>query len=434
MQAEIIAIGSELLIGHVVNTNASYLSEELNAIGVSTHYHVTVGDNPERITEALELAASRSDLIITTGGLGPTADDITHEVIADYMKLALREDPEQRVIIEQKFKDYGNMQNVPRINFKQARLCENSTVISNPVGTAIGMLLHHQQSDTYIATFPGVPCEMEAMFQTCLRPWLIEKQGNKHGAIISRKIKMTNITESVMAQIIEDNPNTKGENLFESQNPSVAPYAILGECYLRVTAKAESEHKARNLIQAKQMEIEQLFPNKVYGYDDDTISSVLAQALIDKDLKISFAESCTGGLASKMLTDIPGASAYTHFNVVTYANEIKTKVLGVTKETLNKHGAVSEECALEMVEGLAKLSEADVHVSITGIAGPDGGSAEKPVGTIWIGIKLNAKASKSGVAETIVRSLDWKARSLSRDQVRELAVKKTFFRLLELIK
>jgi nicotinamide-nucleotide amidase len=438
MRAEIIAIGTELLIGHTVNTNACYLSEELNAMGIDVYYHSTVGDNTERIIECLRAAVSRSDLIILTGGLGPTADDITHDVLAEFTELELHEDPEQKRIIEKKFTNFKTkLEEIPPINYRQARVLKVATIIPNPIGTAIGMIVAAPGKHSIIASFPGVPSEMEAMFQETLVPYLknqIQKT-EKLAAIISKKIKFTNITESRMAQIIHDafRDGKIPQDFFNSGNPSLAPYAILGECYLRITAKAESEHKARNMIQLVQIQIESLLKDYIYGYDDDTIPSVLARALQERNLSISCAESCTGGLLSKMLTDIPGASVYTKLNIVTYSNESKEKILGVSAGTLKEHGAVSSQTVEEMVKGLAKISGADINVSISGIAGPSGASADKPIGTIFIAILWQEPGSQQ-LKRLEVKQLDWRSRSLQRDQVRELAAKKTLFEVLQIVK
>lgn len=454
MKAEIIAIGSELLLGKVVNTNATYLSKELNKLGIGVFYHSVVGDNPERMKEAFDLACSRSDFIITTGGLGPTLDDITHDVIADFFDAPLKEDHEQKQIIKEKFTG----RDVPEINFRQAQIPEGAKVIPNPIGTAPGIILSHK--NVHIATLPGVPCEMEAMFNQTIEPFLQEqlKNDGKSGAIFSREIRFVGITESQMAQIVEDLTKEEEGTLFHGNNPSLAPYATLGECYLRITAHAESNHEARNLIQPVQMQIERILGDYVYGYDDDTPSAVLANKLIENNWHISFAESCSGGLLSKMMTDIPGASSFTKLNLVTYANEAKSQMLNIPLEDIDKHGAVSAYTAKAMVQGLSKISNSEVNVSITGIAGPDGGTEEKPIGTIYIGIKFpsseenchntQAKLEKSKLplkefeiefdSESnsccIVGKLDWLARRpLTREQVRELAAKKLFILVYKLI-
>jgi len=433
MRAEIIAIGTELLIGHVLNSNAKYLSEKLNAIGVSVLYHTVVGDNPERIQDALDIASKRVDLIITTGGLGPTSDDLTHESIAAYLQQELVVSEEQRQIIETKFAT----KTVPKINYKQAAVLEAARIIPNPIGTAIGMLLELKSGtktsrgvlaqDLVVMSFPGVPLEMEAMFGETASPYLSDeliKRGSD-GVIVSRKVLMAGITESRMAQIVHDSAS----KMFERANPSVAPYATLGECYLRITAQARDQHAANNMIQIAQLEIDGLLGDYIFGYDDDTIPAVLARELRKRNLYLAFAESCTGGLLSKLMTDVPGASNYTKLNLVTYSNESKEQILGVRSETLAAHGAVSEEVAVEMVRGLAKISGADISVSVTGIAGPDGSEHNKPIGTIHVAILM-----PDGSLHTENLYWSWSARILSREQVRELAAKKICYKLFKLLR
>jgi nicotinamide-nucleotide amidase len=423
MKAEIITIGTELLIGHVLNSNSRYLSEELNALGIGVYYHSTVGDNPSRIHEVLDLACKRSDLILITGGLGPTSDDITHESIAEFFNLTLVSDSVQKQIIKEKFASVGN--EVPPINYKQASSPKGSEIIPNPVGTAIGIILkvNYQGHLSTIITFPGVPIEMEAMLQETVIPFLKKrlKESGDRSSIMSKKIRMMNITESRMAQIIKDS-----SDLFDKANPSLAPYAVLGECYLRITAQAETEDRAQLLISETEKFIHEILGEYIFGYNDESIHEVLSDELKKRNLSISFVESCTGGLLSKLMTDIPGSSKYSKINLITYSNESKEKILGVKKETLEHFGAVSLETALEMSAGLSKISEADLSVSITGIAGPDGGSQEKPIGTIYWSIK----SKKAHIAE----KLDWTARKLTRSEVRELAAKKAFYKILKLIR
>ncbi len=426
MKAEIIAIGTELIIGHTLNTNATYISEFLNGIGISVHYHTTLGDNEARIIDALEHACKRSDLVICTGGLGPTDDDITHDTLAKFLDRKLEQDPHQVEIFEEKYAAYAGHYKTPKINYKQTRVLDGAEVVPNPIGTAIGMYLEHNA--TCIVTFPGVPCEMEAMLKS-IEAKLLEKlkSQNQIGAIISKKVRLTDITESLMAEtVIQHYQDHHKANPFLAANPSLAPYATLGECYLRITAKGETQEEAQDLVDKTSKNLHEIFPDKIYGYDDDTLAGVLAQKLIDQNLTIAFAESCTGGLASKMLTDVSGASNYTKLNLVTYSNEAKIKMLGIEGETLNKYGAVSLECAKEMALGLCKISDSAINVSITGIAGPGGASLEKPIGTIFVAVVINGEIK-------FAEKLNWVARQLSRDQVRELTCKKVFWIVVKLI-
>lgn len=427
LKAEIISIGTELIIGHTINTNASYISEKLAELGISVFFHTSVGDNAERIKQCIQLAEKRSDLILFTGGLGPTDDDISHDVLAESLNLKLETDKKEKIFLEEKFKSIGiEKKDIPTINYRQARVIESAEVIPNPIGTAIGMYIN-KDSKTFIS-FPGVPCEMEAMLKSInpkLKKLVQKKEGL--GAIVSKKIKMTDITESKMVQTILDHYESKGlPNPFIQSNPSLAPYANLQEVYLRVTAAAKNEAEAQALKKEIIQEIETLFSKNIFGYDEDSLDTVLAKKLKVNKLTISFAESCTGGLASKLLTDISGSSDYIKLNLVTYSNQAKIDMLNVNPETLEEHGAVSLECAKEMVEGLAKISKSDINVSITGVAGPEGGTEEKPIGTLYCGIIIKGEVK-------YLDKLPWRNRPLSREQIRETACKKIFWRLIKLI-
>lgn len=427
MKAEIIAIGTELLMGHTVNTNATYISEKLNENGIDVFYHTVVGDNETRIIDMFTLAASRSDLVICTGGLGPTDDDISNESLAKFLRRNIDKDSNQVKILEEKFHKRG-ITNIPEINYKQAQVIEGAQIVPNPIGTAIGMFVETEK--TIFISFPGVPCEMEDMLNYCL-PILEHKLKalNQDHVINSRKIKMTNITESKMAQNILDHYSKLNlPNPFTRANPSLAPYASLGEVYVRLTAKAKTHKEALALIAAEEKILEEILGPYIYGYDEDTIPSILARELKTRNLSIAFAESCTGGLISKIMTDMPGASEYIKLNLITYANQAKIQMLGVNKQILEKYGAVSAECAKAMVEGLATISNSDINLSITGIAGPDGASEDKPIGTVYMGIIL------PGSSETIVEKLKWTSQALRRDMVRELAAIKALYRVYQLLR
>jgi len=427
IKAEIISIGTELIIGHTVNTNATYISEKLAELGISVHFHISVGDNEKRISESIEQALSRSDLIIFTGGLGPTDDDITHDVIAKTLKLKIEINPAEKKILETKFQKIGVLlEEIPEINYRQARTIAGAKIINNPIGTAIGMYIQNQEKT--LISLPGVPCEMEAMLEG-IKPNLIKKAKEKTGvgAIVSTKIRMTDITESHMAQTILDHYKKLGKpNPFTESNPSLAPYATIGEVYLRITASAKTESEAEALKKETIEEIKKLFPKNIFGYDNETLANVLAKKLKRKNLTISFAESCTGGLASKLMTDIPGSSAYMNLSLITYSNSSKIAMLQVKPAIIESFGAVSKECAQEMVTGLAQISKSNINVSITGIAGPDGGTDEKPIGTIYVGIIINNEIK-------YLDKLAWKNRPLSREQVRETACKKIFWLLINLL-
>jgi nicotinamide-nucleotide amidase len=416
MKAEILAIGTELLIGHVLNTNAAYLSEELNSLGISTLFHSTVGDNPERIKQCLKLAQERSDLVIITGGLGPTSDDLTHETIAEFLNVQLQEIPGQKEVIKQKFAETGR--EAPQVNYKQAFIPSGANTISNSIGTAAGMI--YESNSLTIITLPGVPIEMKDMYQQTVKEFLIDKihkSGVKQGVILSKKIKFINVGESQMFEMI-------GAGLFDSVNPSLAPYAILGECYVRITAKADDKPSAEQMISNMQKQVESKMQAYLYGYDEDNVYSLLASQLLKQKLTLAFAESCTGGLASKLMTDLPGASSYTTLNITTYSNESKIKLLKVKPETISQYGAISKECAEEMARGMHELAGADISVAITGVAGPDE-SEGKPVGTIYYAIYYQGQIHSN--------KLDWFARSLTRAQARAMACLKTCYQVLRLV-
>ena len=295
-------------------------------------------------------------------------------------------------------------------------------------------MLQHREAT--LITFPGVPSEMKNMFEHHVKAFLQNElqQRDLESVIISRKIKFFNIGESHMAEIL-------GDEIFSRVNPSIAPYANLGECYVRITAKAKTKESAETLIQPVINEVENKMQKYIYAYDEDTTATILAKYLIEKELDIAFAESCTAGLLAKTMTDIPGSSAYFKMRVITYSNETKTDILGVKTKTLLNHGAVSMETASEMALGLSKISKSEINVSITGIAGPDGGTPEKPVGTIFISILFKPKNedheagenTENGVVQQSLQ-LDWFSRKLNREQVRELAVLKTLYEVYQMLK
>jgi nicotinamide-nucleotide amidase len=385
-KAEIISIGTELLLGQILNTNTQFLSEQLAALGIDCLWHSTVGDNVTRIKEALRAAFNRVDLVITTGGLGPTADDLTTECIAELFKTPLYFDEEVMTFIEHLFKRRGFV--MVESNRKQAMRPLGSDLLPNPAGTAPGIVwtipfntlqeagIVEPQRPRHILTFPGVPFEMHAMWKATAAPFLQKTFGS--GIIYSIELKHYGIGESSLAE--------KYSTLLGMTNPTVAPYAGRGECRLRVTAKAKTLEEAKELARPVVERITAESDTLCYGFDDETLESVVGKMLKRAGLKVSFAESCTGGLISKLMTDIPGSSAYIDLNAVTYANQAKQEFLGVPAEILapDGPGAVSPECAREMAHGIRRLSRADIAVSVTGIAGPDGGTPEKPVGLVYV--------------------------------------------------
>lgn len=370
MNCELISVGTEILLGDILNTNAQYLSKELASLGVGVTHQCTVGDNRERLLSAISLAFEKSDMIIFTGGLGPTPDDLTKEVCSEYFGMNLIMDEETAKDIEKYFKDRNRP--MPESNLKQALVPEGARVLYNTCGTAPGFIMEKDGKTMII--LPGPPSEMTAMFKNSVRPYLEEKSDC---VIKSHNVRTFGIGESAMSETVRD--------LLDMENPTVAPYAKSGEALLRVTAKAESEEKADLLMKETIEEIRKRLGDYIYGIDVNSTEEALSRALKDKGLTVSFAESCTGGLCAKRLTDLSGASQIFHCGVVSYSNEIKENVLGVRKEHLEKYGAVSEVVAAQMAEGVRKLSFSSLGVGITGEAGPTSGDG-KPVGLIYVAV------------------------------------------------
>nr|PZN05326.1 MAG: competence/damage-inducible protein A [Bacillota bacterium] len=370
MKAEIISVGTELLLGQIVNTNAQIISQELQKIGIDVYYHTAVGDNKGRLTEIFHTAWNRSDVIITTGGLGPTQDDLTKEAIAEYLNLPLVLDEDSLNKIREYFQK--RRREMPVNNWKQALLPEGSKPIPNQKGTAPGIFL--EKGGKIVIMLPGPPFEMEAMLKDYVVPQLSKKTSS---VIFSRVLKFYGIGESLLEEKIKD--------LIENQsNPTIAPLAKRGEVTIRLTAKAGSREEAMSLIEPVEAEIRSRFGEYLYAFDDENIEDVVARLLLEKNKTLAIAESCTGGLVSHKLTQVPGISNSLDRAIVTYSNRAKEEVLHVKSETLKNYGAVSEQTAVEMAEGARRISNTDIGLSTTGIAGPSGGSKEKPVGLVYM--------------------------------------------------
>ncbi len=370
MTAEIISVGTELLLGDILNTDTQYLAQELSALGISVYYQSVVGDNKERLTSIAKKAIERSDMVIFSGGLGPTSDDITKETVAEVLGLSLELHQESMDRMLEFFKNRPMSEN----NKKQAMMPENALVLTNYNGTAPGFL--YDKDGKVVIVLPGPPKELTKMFETGVKPYLLKKTD---GVLKSRFLKIFGVGESFAASRIE--------GLIDTQtNPTIAPYAKDTESLFRVTAKAGNEEEADKLIEETERKIREEFGIDLYGTDNDTLEEVTVNLLIRNNLKISTAESCTAGLIASKIGSVAGASAILDQAFVTYANEAKMKLVGVKEETLEKFGAVSEQTAKEMAEGVRKASNSDIGVSSTGIAGPDGGTAEKPVGLIYVGV------------------------------------------------
>lgn len=373
---EIISVGTEILLGDILNTDAQFLSRQLASVGISVLFQTTVGDNPERLKSALEIAAGRSDIIITSGGLGPTPDDLTKEICCDFFGKECVFDEESIERMSLYFKNKGL--EMPESNKKQALLPKDGVIFKNNNGTAPGCAI--EKDGKHILMLPGPPGELKPMFLDYALDYLNRFSDE---VIVSHQIRTFGIGESAMAQKV-------GE-LLGGVNPTVAPYAKDGEALLRVTAKAGNEAQAEELMKPVIKKIYDLLDGFIYGIDVENIETAVVKKLNERSMILAAAESCTGGYISKRITDIPGSSAVFECGIVSYANSVKERLLGVSKENLVKYGAVSEPVAKEMALGALKASGADIAVSVTGIAGPGSDSTDKPVGLSYI-----ALAAKDG--------------------------------------
>ena len=374
MAAEVICVGTELLLGDILNSNSQYLAKELAALGVPHFYQTVVGDNVDRVHQAIEIGATRSSILIFTGGLGPTPDDLTTESIASYFNTPLVEHPEVIADIERKYAQRGR--EMTASNRKQSLQPQGAAILPNPLGTAPGMIWQPRAGLT-IFTFPGVPREMYRMWRDTAIPFL-KTQGYGQNPIYSRSLRFFGVAESALAE--------KVNHLFDSNNPTVAPYAGKGQVRLRISARAANETAAKSLIEPIAREIQQIAGDNYFGSDDDTLASVVGQLLMAKGQTLAVAESCTGGGLGQMLTDTPGSSSYFMGGIISYANRIKVDLLGVNAEDLAQAGAVSETVAMQMAAGVKAKLGTDWGVSITGVAGPGGGTEAKPVGLVYVGI------------------------------------------------
>ncbi|MEM1366411.1 MAG: competence/damage-inducible protein A [Cyanobacteria bacterium P01_H01_bin.15] len=374
MSAEIICVGTEILLGDIVNTNAQYLGQELANLGIPHYYQTVVGDNPTRLKQVIEIALHRASILLFTGGLGPTPDDLTIETIADYFQTPLTEHPELLKDIKQKFASRGLI--MTPSNRKQALLPIRAEILPNSRGTAPG-IIWQPQPDCLIMTFPGVPSEMQTMWRNTAIPFL-KSQGWGKEVIYSQTLRFRGTGESALAE--------KVQHLLNLSNPTVAPYASQGEVRLRISAKALSEDAALGIIEPVAQEIQTIAGLDYFGMNDDTLASVVGERLRDQAQTLSVAESCTGGGLGALLTGTPGSSFYFSGGIIAYANETKIKLLGVKPESLAQAGAVSEIVAAEMAQGVRTQLGTDWSLSITGVAGPGGGSPEKPVGTVCFGL------------------------------------------------
>jgi nicotinamide-nucleotide amidase len=374
MSAEIICVGTELLLGEILNSNVQFLAQELAQLGIPHYYQTVVGDNLQRIHQVMETALQRASILIFTGGLGPTTDDLTTEAIAAFFKTPLQERPEIIADITEKFSKIGRI--MAANNRKQALLPQGADILANPTGTAPGLIWQPQPGITLL-TFPGVPSEMKRMWQETAIPYL-KSQGWGQTSIYSQVLRFRGIGESTLAE--------KVAPFFELQNPTVAPYAGLGEVRLRISSHASSEGEALAAITPIAAQIQAIAGLDYFGKDDETLGSVVGEKLRQKGQTVSVAESCTGGGLGAMLTEVAGSSDYFWGGVIAYDNRVKVSFLGVNPQDLAQYGAVSSLVAEQMALGVKTRLGTDWGISITGIAGPGGGSEQKPVGLVYIGL------------------------------------------------
>ena len=396
--AEIIAVGTELLLGNIVNTNARDISQALSAVGVNVFWHTVVGDNPQRLKEALDVARKRADVIITTGGLGPTYDDLTKQTICEAFgkPLVLHQDilDDLKVFFEKNVH-----MKMPSNNLQQAELPEGCTVFDNPVGTAPGCAF--EADGVHVLMLPGPPFEMLTMLKGHVVPYLRNLSSE---VIVSHDIMTFGLGESPMEELMR-------EKMSRMENPSLATYAKPSEVRLRATAKAESAEAAEAMLAPVVKDVTDFLGDYVYGVDVSSLEETCFRLLKEKGLTLATAESCTGGRVAERITALPGVSAVYRGGVVSYWTSVKADVLGVPQETLDAHGAVSEETARAMAEGARRVTGADIAVSVTGVAGPESDERGVPVGIVYIGL-----ATPDG---TFCRPLDLGKRR--RDRIQDLS-------------
>ena len=412
LTAEILCVGTELLLGDIVNTNAAYLSRQLAELGIRVYKHTAVGDNPQRLRRALDAAFAEADLVITSGGLGPTYDDLTKETVAAYFGKKMEMHKESLATIKAYFERTGRVM-TPN-NEKQAIMPEGAVVFPNHYGTAPSLAITGGENDSKtVIMLPGPPGELTRIFAEEVRPYLERRRGT---TIVSKNVHIFGMGESAVETCLAD-------LMTKAINPSVAPYCKEGEVRLRVTAESESRDKALKMCDEM---IEKIRSTEVggfvYGVDVDSIENALAEALLKKGKTMAAAESCTGGLIAKRMTDISGVSAVFMGGCVTYTNEVKMKLLGVKKETLDSFGAVSAETAAEMAEGVRLRLGADIGVSATGVAGPTGGTEQTPVGTVFIGVSREGKTVTKKLSLSSMRSREY-IRIVSASNAFDMALK-----------
>ncbi|HWR23549.1 MAG TPA: competence/damage-inducible protein A [Feifaniaceae bacterium] len=408
MIAELISVGTELLMGQVLNTDAQFMAQKLAPLGVNVYRQVTVGDNPERLKDAVRAALSRADVVILSGGLGPTGDDLTKQTVADLFELPMERDAESERKLHERFA--ALRREMTPNNLKQADFPKGSIILKNPNGTAPGCIV--PKGDKAAILLPGPPSELFPMFEREVMPYLEKRSGWK---LYSRELRIFGTGESAVEHRLQD--------LMDAQdNPTIAPYAKTGEVTLRVTARCATEEEGLKLVQPVIEKIKGRLGDVVYSTEGVTLAGVCAKLLEERSLTLAVAESCTGGLISSTLIDIPGSSAYFMEGAVTYSDAAKMRRLGVSSATLRKYGAVSAECAKEMAMGMRRTSGTDYALATTGIAGPGGATKEKPVGLVYIALsdgkdalvkRLQLTGDRARIREvTVLNALDLLRRSL----------------------
>ena len=415
--AEIICVGTELLLGDILNSNARFIAQQLAQLAIPHYYQTVVGDNPDRLRQAITTACDRAQILIFTGGLGPTPDDLTTETIAAAFNTPWVEHPQALATLEALYQERGR--ELEEADRKQARLPQGAAILPNPIGSAVGMVWT-PQPDRLILTFPGVPKEMEAMWRQTAVPYL-QSQGWSQQTLVSRTLRFWGISESVLADRVRP--------YLDQTDPTVAPYADWGEVQLRITAKGQTEAQALAKIQPTEAALRQIGGLHCYGADDDTLASVVGHRLQEQGQTLAVAESCTGGGLGAMLTAIPGSSAYFWGGVIAYDNSAKMKLLGIEAEALAEGGAVSPVVAEQMAIGACDRLQTDWGLSLTGIAGPGGGSSEKPVGLVYIGL---AQRDSSGIITATSFECRWNPRR-GREWIRRVSAWEALDRLRQVL-
>ena len=405
MKAEIISVGTEIILGSTLNTNTHYITQELSEIGIDVLFHTSVGDDPNILKDVIKIGLKRADLLIFTGGLGPTADDMTKEIVSETLGIKLELNP----AVENGIKEYFNKINRPMSsnNTKQAYIPKGSKFLVNEIGTAPGIYIEWNKK--ILILLPGPPREMELMFHNQVMPLI------KQNSIIKIKtINTIGIGESTLEMALKD-------LIEEKENPTIATYAKEGSVDIKIIGKGKNQEKVNALLEETVKKIDSRISQYIYSYNDEAIEEVLYKKLKEKNMKIAFCESCTGGLITNRFTQIPGISEVLDRGIITYSNKSKIEELGVNKETLDRHGAVSKQTALEMATGLLNKTGVDIALSTTGIAGPSGGSKEKPIGLVFIGIATenNSYAIECTLSGNRI-SIQNKATSKAFDELRRI--------------